>query len=133
MIAVKSFVSMDDREIDELQRVIADYPKNAEKTINDVLHGYGYDEIDKNIRRIMPVSGRTWKKKKKSAKTGNSLQGVESNLAITVKSRKNYSYLYFPDDGSNTRRHRGGQHFMYRGAEASKKKIIERCIAEIIK
>lgn len=128
-----AFVSMDDNEMAVIQRVIADYPRNAEKAVNTVLHGYGYETIEKNIRRIMPVSGRKWKGKRTSAKTANAFQEVDSNLAVQVKSRKNYSYLYFPDDGSNTRRHAGNQHFMLRGAEASKKDIINRCIAEIVK
>lgn len=130
---MKAFVSMDAREIEELQRVIAAYQGKAEKVINNVLHSYGYEQIEKNIRRILPVSGRTWKGKKAPAKTGNSFESIESNLAIEVKNRKNYYYLYFPDDGSNTRRHAGNQHFMLRGAEASKKDIINRCIAEIVK
>lgn len=130
---MKSYMAMDAKEFDALQRMIADYPKNAETKINNVLHGYGYEEIEKNIRRYMPVSGRTWKKKRRPAKTANSLQGVEGNLSITVKSRTNYNYLYFPDDGSNTINHRGEQHFMWRGAESAKHDIIDRCIAEIIK
>ncbi len=128
-----AFISMNDDEMAVIQRAIADYPEKAEKSINAVLHGYGYETIEENIRRFMPVSGRKWKGKRPSAKTSNAFQGLDGNLAVWVKSRKNYAYLYFPDDGSNTRRHVGNQHFMLRGAEASKKDIINRCIAEIVK
>lgn len=130
---MKAFVSMDAREIDKLANVISQYKETAEDAINRILHGYAYDEIEKDIKRIMPESGRKWRGKRAAAKTAKSLEPEKGNLYIKVKSKKNYSYLYFPDDGSNTKAHRGEQHFMLRGAETASENIINRCIAEIVK
>lgn len=108
---------------------------NTEKNINNVVHGYGAELIQTNITNILPVSGRTWNGKKRGAKSGKPFRNIKENLGIVVKSKTNYNYLYFPDDGSNTQKHAGNQKFMQRGAEASidniKNKIIEQIINEL--
>lgn len=115
-------------DFERLQNVIKNFPGDAEQGINEVLHGEGSSLIQENIRRLMPVSGKHWKGKKPPAKTSNSLTDMKENLSITVKSAKSHNYLYFPDDGSNTRRHVGNQQFFLHGAEAAKDEVIDRCI-----
>lgn len=112
-------------DMDRLQASIRNYPDNAEKVINDVLHNTGGDLIIEDIKLYMPVSGRKpWPKKALPAKTSKSLQKVGSNLAVEISATKKYKYLYFPNDGSNTRHHNGGQWFMERGAEKAEEGII---------
>ena len=53
-------------------------------------------------------------------------------LAVTVAARGKYSYMYFPDDGSNTEKHRGNQQFMKRGAERATERIIELCTGRLL-
>ena len=118
-------------EFDRLLEAIKDFPGDAEKVINDVLHNEGNDLIQKNIRLLIPVSGRTWKGKAAPAKTGASLTSVNGNLSVTEKTTKKYQYLYFPNDGSNTRNHAGNQHFFFEGAENASGDIIERCIERL--
>lgn len=118
--------------IAELQNALKNYPANAERVLNEVLHGEGGELISGSIQRLIPVSGRRWKGKKPPARSGNSLTNVDSNLAVTVKSTKAYRYLYFPDDGSNTKRHAGNQQFFYKGAERVQSEIIERCITKLV-
>ena len=55
----------------------------------------------------------------------------EDILTVTIAARGRYHYLYFPDDGSNTRRHVGNQEFMRRGAEAAAGKIIDICLGRL--
>ena len=76
----------------------------------------------------MPVSGKTWKGRKPPAKTGKSLTDEKWNLSVTVKTTKQYQYLYFPDDGSNTKHHAGNQQFFQRGGDSQADEITERCI-----
>lgn len=118
-------------EFDELQQAIKNYPNDAEKIINEVLHGEGSLLLQEEIRRLMPVSGRHWSGKKTSAKRGNSLMDIKGNLFVEIKTTKAYQYLYFPDDGSSTRKHYGNQHFFRRGAEKKQNEIIERCIGRL--
>lgn len=117
---------------DRMQEALKRYQGNAEEAINDIFHNEGATLIQDSIRLLIPVSGKTWKGKPAPAKSANSLQSVNGNLSVTVKSAKKYQYLYFPDDGTNTRRHVGNQQFFLQGAEAVSDDIIERCITKLI-
>lgn len=119
-------------EFDRLQEAIKQFQGNAEQTINDVLHNEGGQLIQDSIKRLIPVSGKSWKGKAAPASSANSLRATNSNLAVWVRSAKKYQYLYFPDDGSSTVNHAGNQHFFYEGAEAVSDDIIERCIEKLI-
>lgn len=126
------YFKLDASEIDRLQNAIKNFPGDAEKEINAVLHGEGSVLIQDAVRRLMPVSGVTWRGKGKPAKTGNSLTVETGNLYVIVKSSKKYQYLYFPNDGTSTQKHAGEQHFFWRGAESQQAEIIDRCIAKLI-
>lgn len=119
------------RQFDELQEAMKAYEGNVEITINDVLHNEAGGLLHDEIKRLMPVSGRKWKGKKPAAKNANSLTAVNGNLYIMIKSKKPYHYLYFPDDGSNTRYHAGNQQFFHRAGETKKNEIIDRCITRL--
>jgi hypothetical protein len=118
-------------DFEALQSALKETTANAESAINEVLHGPAVPIIEDSIRRLIPVSGKAWRGKKGAAKTSNSMQNVNENLAVTVKTTKPYQYLYFPNDGTNTRRHVGNQRFFEKGGEAVKNDIIERCIVNI--
>lgn len=118
-------------DADKLLEAMKGFQGNVEETINDILHNEADGLIQDAIRRLIPRSGAKWKGKKNAAADGASLRGVPSNLAITVTTTKNYQYLYFPDDGTNTRRHVGNQRFFERGGEAVEGEIVERCIGKL--
>lgn len=124
--------SVDIREFDKLQKAMQEFQGNTEATINDVLHSEASPLIQEEIKLLMPVSGKTWTGKKPAAKTAKSLTDYKSNLSITVASAKNYAYLYFPDDGTNTRRHVGDQQFFKRGGEAAQDDIVDRCVRRLV-
>lgn len=119
-------------EFEELQKAMTEYTGNVEEVINDVLHNEGGQLLQDSIRRLIPVSGRDWKGKGKAAKSGNSLTNVNANLSVTVTTTKKYQYLYFPDDGTSTKKHVGNKQFFATGAENVKNDIIERCIGRLI-
>lgn len=123
--------SIDVSQIDALQKAMKEYQGNTEETINDVLHNYAGDLMQESIKKYMPVSGADWRGKKKAAKHSKSLKNVNTNLAVTVTTTKNYHYLYFPDDGTNTKRHIGNQQFFRKGGEAVQDDIINRCIISL--
>ena len=123
---------MDTKEVERLQNAIKNFPGDAEKSINEVFHNEGSPLIQDAIRRLMPVSGKNWAGKSPPAKTSKSLTDEKGNLAITVKSNGVYHYLYFPDDGTNTRNHVGNQQFFQRGGESQETEIIDRCINRMV-
>lgn len=118
-------------DAEKLQSAMKAYQGEIEPTINDVLHNQGGVLIQDSIQRIIPVSGKSWKGKAPAAKSSKSLRSINTNLAVTVTTMKKYQYLYFPDDGTSTRRHVGNQRFFERGGEAVKDDIIERCISKL--
>lgn len=122
---------MDTKEIERLHNAIRNFPGNAEEAINDVFHNDAPPLVAEEIKRLMPTSGRTWSGKAPAAKGAKSLTDETANLAFTVKTTGKYHYLYFPDDGSNTRRHVGNQQFFQRGGEAKQSEIVDRCITRI--
>ena len=73
------------------------------RIIDEVLHGRGAEEIQKRIDQLLPTSGRRWKGKPPQAKGAKWQHYTNESLAVTVGTTARYHYLYFPDDGSNTR------------------------------
>jgi hypothetical protein len=124
---------MDTKEVERLYNVVKNFPSNAEKSINEVFHNEAPQLVSEEIKRLMPVSGKTWKGKAPAAKTAKSLTDETKNLAFTVKTTGKYHYLYFPDDGTNTSRHVGNQQFFKRGGENKQTEIVDRCINRIVK
>lgn len=125
-------LSINITEFERLEEAIRNFPGNTEDAINAVLHNEGGLLIKEAIQPLIPQSGKTWKGKRAPARTGNSLRSTNENLTVWVRSEKNYQYLYFPDDGSNTRRHVGDQQFFFRGAESVKDEVIDRCVGRLI-
>lgn len=117
-------------EAEKLQKAMQAFQGNTEEAINSVLHGEEVTSLaQKSIYNLMPKSK---KKKGKHAKDSKSLSNITSNLSLTIAARGKWHYLYFPDDGSNTRRHVGNQRFFERGGEAVSGEIADRCINKLI-
>lgn len=125
-------------DMDDFQKMMENYGDEALRAIENVIHNEGAEEIKNRIHLILPVSGRKrWQgenPKKPAAKTAMPGKFEQDNdlLAVTIAARGNYSYLYFPDDGSNTYHHAGNQQFMRRGAENAVDKIIELCTGRLV-
>lgn len=134
IVPKRSWNVFDAGEIDELKSVMDRFGVEAEKTINDVLHKEGAQEIKKDITHLLPASGRNWKGKGASARAAMPGRFAQDDdlLAVTIAARGKYHYLYFPDDGSNTRKHVGNQRFMKKGAEKATSKIIDLCLGKLI-
>lgn len=123
--------SVETELFDRFAESVKEYPGNAEKAINEVLWMQGGGLIGESIKLILPRSGRTWRGKKKAAADAAPFTQTNENLSVTVRTKNAYHYLYFPDDGSNTRKHAGNMQFMYRGAENEQENIINLCIAKV--
>ncbi len=123
---------IDYTQFETLQNAMKAYAGNTEETVNEVLHNEAGQLIHDEIKRIMPVSGRRFRGKKPAAKSAESLRAAEGHLSITVKTTKHYQYLYFPDDGTNTRHHVGNQQFFLRAGEAKTQEIVDRCINRLV-
>lgn len=117
--------------LEQLERHMGAFGANADDAITKALHESGPD-IYERINPLIHPSGRRFKGHGASATVSAWPHYVtDAHLAVTVKAKSRYRYLYFPDDGSNTDRHAGNQRFFERGAKASAPRVIERCVAAL--
>lgn len=117
------------RELEERVRAFGD---GAEDVVNGVIHDEAGPLIYGRINPLIHPSGRRFKGHTASAKTAKwPVYRTSENLAVTVSTTAKFRYLYFPDDGGNTKRHAGDQHFMFRGAQAAAPSVMERCVAAL--
>lgn len=120
-------------EFDRLTEFMLNYQGQAVKHINDVLWNEGATLIQESIQRLLPESGRTWRGKKPAAKRAAPFTVTDkAALLVEVGTKYAYHYLYFPDDGSTTRKHAGNQQFMLRGAEAQQAMILDLCVNRLV-
>lgn len=123
-------VKIDAHDLDRLMQAVDEYGTKAGRAINDFIHNQAPEIIEERIAQLIPRSGRTWRGKGAPAADVKPFSEVNTPMAVTIIANKpkKYHYLYFPDDGTSTRRHAGQQHFMARGAEAAANEVIERCL-----
>lgn len=99
------------------------------RVVDEQLRGEGARKIKRSIPELIRPSGRTWRGKAPSMAgnpgAGEKLAQDNEPMSVTIAARGRYGYLYFPDDGANTRRHAGNQRFMLRGAERAAPEIAE--------
>lgn len=119
-------------DIQTLQDAMEGAGDQAGRVIDRYLHDTGGGEIEQRITDRLPVSGRRWKGKRSGAKQSKPFRQQFSPLAVTTTTQTNYNYLYFPDDGSNTVRHYGGQHFMLHGAEDARESIVDGIMEQLM-
>ena len=127
-------LSMEDKGLDRLMAAMQQSGEGSAQKVTEVLDSYAAPLIKDEIRRLLPSSGRKWSGKKAAASSTNPFRSEvrqESSPALYTTSRNGYHYLYFPDDGSSTRRHAGMQNFMGRGQDAATERIIDRCLAAL--
>lgn len=119
--------------IDDLYEKMVSYGTGSGQIIDKVLRSEGAEEIKKQIARLLPSSGRHWKGKAPAASSAMPGKFDQDNgeLSVTIAARGKYHYLYFPDDGSNTRKHAGNKQFMLHGAEAAAPKVVEMCVGKL--
>lgn len=115
---------LDISRFDEGISVIDKAGKNLSQAINESMSEFASDEIEKNIINILPVGSKDWRGKLPHAASVNPFRHDLIKLGTIVRTKTEYNYLYFPDDGSNTVKHAGNKRFMLKGAEDSADKII---------
>ncbi|WP_303136291.1 hypothetical protein [uncultured Eubacterium sp.] len=114
-----------------LENKITQLKEKGEEIVNETLWNEGGKLIGDNAKGLIHPSGRRWKGKATASTSTEPFTQRKSNLAITVVTKNKYHYLYFPDDGSNTKKHAGEQHFMLRGLNNSSGEITQRCLAKL--
>lgn len=127
-----AFVSLDATTFEQVVSKIESYGEGAADIVTKAIHESGED-IYRKIDPLLPTSGRTFKGHSSGARGTQWARYLTNEpLAITVTTKSSRNYLYFPDDGSNTKRHRGNQQFMRRGGEAAVPEIIDKSLKALV-
>ena len=133
---MSEWYTVDFNEVADIETAISAYGEGSGQIIDRVLHGEGADLIKRTIPTHINPSGRRWSGKTASIAgnpgAGSRLSQDNESLQVTIAARGRLSYLYFPDDGTNTKDHAGDQQFMRRSAEEKTPDIIDRCLTALV-
>lgn len=133
----KTTFTLEAEQVEQLQTAMANYAGYAGKAIDEVLHNKGGELIRDEIMQLLPASGRTWKGKKPAARSAKPFTQENGKMSVTIKTKSAYNYLYFPDDGTNTKNHIGfhgkPREFMQKGAKNQTARIMDLCVNRLIK
>ena len=117
-------------EVDMLEEQIKKIPERAEYAINKYIHSRGKDILSESIEQYTPVSDRD----KKHAKGSNPYKTVNGNLSVTIKSKKSFRYLYFPNAGAGTSKlNPKNEEFMQDGVDSVHNRVVNELLEEIKK
>lgn len=130
-----TFATVDISGIDLITEKIGKYGPAATEVIQEDLKTEGFERISTHIPDLINASGRSWRGKPTSATQAaptSVFKAQVEGLTLTVSTQKRYNYLYFPDDGSNSKHHAGNQDFMFRGAESMSDEIANDIVKHLI-
>ncbi|RDU22208.1 hypothetical protein [Anaerosacchariphilus polymeriproducens] len=131
---IRTTFELNDQDVELLKKQIIEYGDGAERVINDYLHNEAAVKMMRSIESRLPQSNRSWKTRKTAPASSTQPFIKETyNLSVVVRTKTDYNYLYFPDDGSNTKRHRGNQQFMQRGVDAVANELRDEMITRLVR
>lgn len=114
-------------DVKRINDIIKSYAGDAEKQINDYLSGSGKSKIINSIVNLIPVSD----KDKKHAKDSKPLEGVNYNLSLTIRSKRQFNYLYFPQMAEGTSKNNTPNDFMEKGVDSIYDSVVNDLIERL--
>lgn len=127
-------LEMSYEKYEQLIRAAEGMQGNMEEAINEALRSSQIKNwMINSITEFTPMSTakiRPWHPR--HARGADPYKEKYENLSIVIKSKTAFNYLYFPDDGSNTKRHQGMQQFMLHGAEAVSDQVADEIVDRIV-
>jgi HK97 gp10 family phage protein len=127
-MVAKNFWEVDFRGIEELEEKMKRIQGGAEQVINEVLHTDGVQLVMVDIQPEIPVS--KWKNRVRNKKHARNVQNPQTskkeNLKFTIRPKRTFEYLKYPDLGIGTSQHNPAQHFMNKGLKKASPKIVDK-------
>lgn len=127
MCAANSW-SIEFEDIDRLINNITKIPNRSEKVINESLREKGAPLAMQDIQPEIPVSMR----KKKHAHDSKALSAKFGNLEFTIRPKRSFDYIKYPDLGIGKSKRNPPKHFMNKGLQKAAPKIIKDLNKEVI-
>ncbi|MED4492829.1 HK97-gp10 family putative phage morphogenesis protein [Heyndrickxia coagulans] len=116
---------IDFTDVDNLIKKVEQIPNRSEKVINETLKIKGSPLAMQKIQEGIPVS--TWKGRvlnKKHARDSKALNVKHGNLEFTIRPKKQFEYIKYPDLGIGTSKRNPPKEFMRGGLEKARQPII---------
>lgn len=113
---------MDMTEIEMLFDKLKLIPDQSEKIINTVLKQKGAPMAMENIQENIPLSPR---KNKMHAKTSSSLTVKHENMGFTIRPKRAFEYIKYPDLAIGTSHRNREKMFMKKGLDRATPKIVD--------
>lgn len=116
----------------KLEEYFKQLPGRAENVTNNYLHTQGADIAATHITDILPVSRSGMSARAKiHAKNSRPFQTDTFNLGFSIRAKRKFGYLYFPNEGLGTSLGHEPQQFMERGLEQATPIIIDGLTGQI--
>lgn len=112
---------INDNDLLIIEEAIKGYGDNAEDVINDYLVNEAGDRFKQSITNLIPVSDRN---KRNHARNSDPFKVEDANLALVVRTKKQYHYLYFPNEGEGTNKRHAPLLFDERGVEKEYDNVV---------
>lgn len=111
---------MDLSELDTLFEQMKKVPNQSERIINEILRHEGAQMVIDAIQPTIPLSPR----RKKHAQKSNALTAKHGNLEFTIRPKRSFEYIKYPDLAIGTSQHNEPKNFMKQGLDKTTKPII---------
>lgn len=121
--------SLDDKDIERLTDAIKAFEGSAEQAIGEYLEGQANEIFKDSIVNLIPVSKQNKRHAKNSAPLTGEMQG---NLSLYIHTKKNWHYLYFPDEGEGTSKGQAPHDFMGEGVDKEYDTVVNGMLDALI-
>ncbi|WP_431030053.1 HK97-gp10 family putative phage morphogenesis protein [Lysinibacillus sp. LZ02] len=114
-------------ELDTLFRQMKRIPGRSETIINGVLRGEGAQMVMDEIQPNIPLSPL----RKKHARTSKALTAKHGNLEFTIRPKRSFEYIKYPDLAIGTSHMNEPRNFMKKGLDKQTPQIIVKMLEGI--
>lgn len=121
--------TLNDDDINNLIEAIQKFEGSAEDAIGEYLKEEVPGIVKPSIQNLIPVSDRD----KRHAKTSAPFtEDMEGKLSIYIHTKKQWHYLYFPDEGEGTSKGQQPHDFMSQGVESEYDTLVNGMLDSLI-
>ncbi len=121
--------SLHDEDVNKLIDAIQGFEGDAEDALSDYIKNEVPDIAKPSIQNLIPVSDRN----KTHAKTSAPFtEDMEGKLSIYIHTKKQWHYLYFPDEGEGTSKGQMPHDFMMQGVESEYDTLVNGLLESLI-
>ncbi|GIN86976.1 hypothetical protein J6TS2_33620 [Heyndrickxia sporothermodurans] len=117
------------KDVDRLAQNISKIPNRSEEIINRTLRGKSAPKAMESIQVGIPISP----KQKRHAHSSKALNVQHGNLEFTIRPKRSFDYIKYPDLGIGTSKKKAPKLFMEKGLDKTSPTIVNDLNNAVIK